>query len=700
MLDALFKPKAVALVGASTKELSIGNVIIRNLQKYGYTGQIYPVNASADEVCGLKAYPTLADIPGPVDLAHIIIPSKFVPQAIEECGQKGIKAVIINSAGFSEMGDEGASLQAEFLANAKKYGIRVFGPNCQGIINSDPELNAYCNFTFTFPKPGSISVVALSGGVGALIMQVLDDLDIGQRLYASNGNACDVSIPEIIEYYGEDEGTKAVILYTEGFDNPREFLEVTRKVTAKKPVLAMKAGRTEEGAKAASSHTGSLAGVDIATELIFEKIGVLPFHDEGEMVRAAMAFSSQPIPTGNRVGIITNTGGPAVIATDVLVDFGIEVPKLCETSIAKLRETQFPQAALENPIDVVATAGGPQFRAALDVLLDDEQIDCIYINFVTAPFTDTDAVAHEIVAVNKQRRKPLVCNFMTNMKLERFQKTMAILKAGDVPFYANPGDAARALGALVKYGRILQRDIGQPQSFSGVDADRAKAIIEQAQQAGREVLSAFEVYSIFEAYGIKVAPWKVAQNAGQAAAAANEIGYPVVVKVDCAAIDHKSDMGGVAINLKDATAVQSTVDEMQARLGHYGELGFLVQKFMPGGRELIIGASAERELGHLVMFGLGGIYVEVLKDVVFKVAPVTKVEAEEMLAGIKTTALLDGVRGEAGIDKQAVIELIQRVSQLLGDLPMIQEMDLNPIMAFADSAFAVDGRIRIRAAGE
>ncbi|MGK2905066.1 MAG: acetate--CoA ligase family protein [Desulfuromonadales bacterium] len=696
MLDALFKPKAVALVGASTKELSIGNVIIRNLQTYGYKGAIYPVNAKAVEVCGLKAYPSLADIPGEVDLAHIIIPSQMVPQAIEECGQKGVKAVIINSAGFSELGDEGARLQEEFMANARKHGIRLFGPNCQGIINSDPELNAYCNFTFTFPKPGSISVVALSGGVGALIMQALDDLDIGQRLYASNGNACDVSIPEIIAYYGEDEKTRAIILYTEGFDKPREFLEVARKVSAKKPILAMKAGRTAEGAKAASSHTGSLAGVDIATELIFEKIGVLPFHDEGEMVRAAMAFSSQPIPTGNRVGIITNTGGPAVIATDVLVDFNLEVPKLCEASIARLRESQFPQAALENPIDVVATAGGPQFRAALDVMLDDEQIDCIYINFVTAPFTDTDAVARKIVEVNRQRRKPLVCNFMTNLKLERYQKTMAILKAGEVPYYANPGDAARALGALVQYGRLLQRDIGQPHIFSGVDANQARTIVEQARQAGREILSACEVYRIFEAYGIPIAPWQVVKKAEQAVAAATAIGYPVVVKVDCAAIDHKSDMGGVAINLMDAAAVSSAVVEMQDRLGRFGELGFLVQKFLPGGRELIVGASAERELGHLVMFGLGGIYVEVLKDVIFKIAPVTRVEAEEMLAGIKTAALLDGVRGEAGIDKQAVIELIQRVSQLLGDLPMIAEMDVNPIMAFSDRVFAVDGRIRIQ----
>lgn len=699
MLDALFKPKAVALVGASTKELSIGNVIVRNLQRYGYKGAIYPVNAKADEVCGLKAYPSLADIPGEVDLAHIIIPSQFVPGAIEECGRKGVRAVIINSAGFSEMGEEGARLQQEFLANARKYGIRLFGPNCQGIINSDPDLNAYCNFTFTFPKPGSISVVALSGGVGALIMQALDDLDIGQRLYASNGNACDVSIPEIIDYYGADENTKAIILYTEGFDQPREFLEAAGKVAARKPILAMKAGRTEEGAKAASSHTGSLAGVDIATELIFEKIGILPFRDEGQMVRAAMAFSSQPIPAGNRVGIITNTGGPAVIATDVLVDFDLQVPKLSAASIARLQATQFPEAALENPIDVVATAGGPQFRAALDVMMDSDQIDCVYINFVTAPFTDTDAVAREIVEINRQRRKPLVCNFMTNLKLERFQQTMAILKAGEVPFYANPGDAARALGALVQYGRIQRRDIGQPRLFDGVAASRAREIVDQACRNNRGVLSAGEVYGIFEAYGIPVAPWRVVRDADQAVAAAKAIGYPVVVKVDSERIDHKSDLGGVAVNLADAAAVRSTVSEMQERLGHFGDLAFLVQKYLPGGRELIIGASAERNLGHLVMFGLGGIYVEVLKDVVFKIAPVTGLEAEEMLDGIKTAALLDGARGEKGIDKQAVIELIQRVSQLLGDLPMIAEMDLNPIVAFADGVWAVDGRIRVRVDG-
>jgi acetyltransferase len=695
MLDPLFKPRAIAIVGASSKELSIGNVIIRNLQTYGYTGEIYPINPTAPEVRGLTAYKSLAEVPGEVDLAHIIIPSSLVPQAIEDCGRKGIKAVIINSAGFSEMGEEGERLQKEFLANAKEYGVRVFGPNCQGIINTDPALKAYCNFTFTYPKPGAISVVALSGGVGALIMQALFDLDIGMRMYASNGNACDVSIPEIVRYWGEDEGSKAIILYTEGFANPGEFLAVAREVAAKKPVLAMKAGRTEQGAKAASSHTGSLAGVDIATELIFEKTGILSFTDEGEMVRAAMAFATQPIPAGNRVGIITNTGGPAVIATDVLVSCGLDVPKLSDGSIERLKGTQLPEAALENPIDVVATAGGLHFRGALDVLIAEEGIDSIFINFVTAPFTDTHEVARQIVEVNRLAKKPIVCNFMTDLSQERFRITRDILKEGGVPFYANPSDAAKALGALTRYGRLKRRDIGRPETFAGADSARAKTAIEQAREAGRSVLSAAEVYTIFECYGIPVAPWRVAATAAEAVVAAEAIGYPVVVKVDCAEIDHKSDMGGVAVNLKDAAAVRAAVEEMETRLGQFGRLSFFVQKFLPGGRELIIGATAERELGHLVMFGLGGIYVEVLKDVAFKIAPVTRVEAEEMLVAIKTSSLLDGVRGEKGVDREAIITLIQRVSQLLTDLPLIREMDLNPVMAFENAVYAVDGRIRI-----
>ncbi|MBP2689085.1 MAG: acyl-CoA synthetase, ADP-forming, partial [Deltaproteobacteria bacterium] len=332
---------------------------------------------------------------------------------------------------------------------------------------------------------------------------------------------------------------------------------------------------------------------------------------------------------------------------------------------------------------------------ALDVLLDEEGVDSIFMNFVTAPFTDTHAVAREIAAVSELGRKPIVCNFMTDLSQERYRTTMRILKEGLVPCYANPTAAARALGALARYGRLKRRDIGRPEACSGVDAAKARSVVEQARKAGRSVLSAADVYTIFEAYGIPVAGWNVVEDPAGAVAAADAIGYPVVVKVDAEAIDHKSDMGGVAVNLTDAAAVRSAASGMQGRLGASGKLRFLVQKFLPGGRELIVGASASRGLGHLVMFGLGGIYVEVLKDVAFKIAPVTRVEAREMLASIRTRALLEGLRGEKGVDREKVIDLILRVSQLLTDLPMIQEMDLNPILAFSDYVCAVDGRIRI-----
>jgi len=694
-LDALFKPHSIAIIGASQKELSIGNVILKNLLHYGYTGDIYPINPKITELRGLQVYPTIFEVPGDIDLAHVIIPAALVPQTIEDCGKRGIKAVIINSAGFSEMGEEGMALQNEFLSVAKKYGIRIFGPNCQGIINTDPQLRAYCDFTFTFPKPGNISIVALSGGVGAFIMQSLFDLDIGMRLYASNGNACDVSIPDVIRYYGYDDDTKAIILYTEGLSNPREFMEVARAVTKKKPILAMKSGRTEEGAKAAASHTGSLAGVDISTELIFEKTGILAFNNEEDLCQVAMAFATQPFPKGNRVGIITNTGGPAVIATDELVSAGLRLPALTEKAKTILRETLLPEASIGNPIDVVATGGGKHFRSALDVLMDEDEIDSIYINFVTAPFTDTNDVARNIVEVSRQRRKPIVCNFMTNMSLERFRETAMILKEGGVPCYSFPTTAAKALGALYRYSKTRARIIGDAKNFQDVDKKKAEVILSRAEKEGNEYLSADRVYEILASYGIPVASWWLANDIDEAVNAAQSIGYPVVLKAEAPSIIHKSDMGGVTINLKNETELTAAAEKMSANFG-IKDLKFLVQKFLPGGKELIAGVSTKPGLGHLIMFGLGGIYVEVLKDVVFKIAPVTELEAKEMLSSIKASKLLDGVRGKKGINKEMAVDIIQRVSQLVTDFPQIREMDMNPIIALHNKVFVVDARIKIK----
>lgn len=692
MLDTLFRPKKVAVIGASTKELSIGNRVIKNLLDFGFKGDIYPINPKADEVRGIKVYKSILDCPDNIDVVHMVIPAKFVPQAVEDCGNKGVKNIIINSGGFSEIGPEGEAIEKDFLARAEKFGIRILGPNCQGIINSDPDIRAYCNFTFTKPDVGYISIVALSGGVAEVIHQGFSEMGIGTRIYASNGNACDVTIPEIIRYLGDDEGTRVIVTYVEGLRDPSTFMEVAKEVAAKKPILAMKAGRTEEGAKAAASHTGGLAKEDIATDLIFKKAGVLMFADEGELIQAAAAFATQPIPKGNRVGLITNTGGPAVIATDILVGAGLEIPPLSKKTEEFLKGKLYPEASVNNPLDVLATANAEHFRACIDAMMDDDQFDSVFINFVTPFFVDTDSIAKEIVEVNKQKRKPIVCNLMTDKR--QWTETVRILQEGGVPAFSLPGVAARAITALVRYNTIRSREIGEVKIFDDVNKGKAEDILGKVKASGRKILSAAEVYEILSAYGIPVAKWQVVENAEAAEKAAEEIGFPVVVKADSETIMHKSDMGGVAINLKDGNNVRTTVEEMEKKF-KAEDLQFFIQKYLPGGLEIIVGAKAEEGLGHIIMFGMGGIYVEVLKDVIFNLTPVTSGEAQEMLSSIRLSPLLQGVRGEKGVDKSSIIAIIQRLSQLVTDLPIIEEMDLNPIIAYEDRVFVVDARITI-----
>ncbi|MCL5951215.1 MAG: acetate--CoA ligase family protein [Chloroflexi bacterium] len=693
MLDSLFRPKAVAVIGASTKELTIGNRIIRNLTEFDFKGAIYPINPKGEEVRGLKTYRSILDVPTDVDVVHMVIPAKLVPQAIEDCGKKAVKFVILNGGGFAEVGPEGAAIEQACILSAKRNGIRIMGPNCQGIINTDPEVRAYCNFTFTRPDIGFISIVALSGGVAELIHQAFSEMGVGTRLYASNGNACDVSIPEILEYYGEDEGTRVIVLYVEGLREPDKFLQAAAKVAAKKPILAMKAGRTKEGATAAASHTGGLAREDISTDLIFEKTGILSFRDVSELCNAAVAFSSQPIPHGNRVGMITNAGGPAVISTDELVAGGLKLAHLSDRTVEYLKGKMYPEVGLHNPLDVLATAGPDHFRAALDAMVGEDQVDNVYVNMVTPFFVDTDGIARQVVQVNKQGIKPLIVNLITDRRQRG--ETVRILRDGGVAFYSMPGTAARAMAALNRYNAIRSRPAGQVRTFDDVDRARAEAIILQAQGAGRKMLSAAEAYGVLQAYGISVADWRIAQDAAEAEKAAAEIGFPVVVKADAESIVHKSDMGGVAVNLKEAGAVRGAVQEMSQKL-QAEDMRFFVQKYLPGGREVIVGAKAEEGLGHLILFGMGGIYVEILKDVAFKLAPVTNIEAQEMLSSIKMAPLLKGVRGEKGVNEKALVETLQRVSQLVTEFPMIDEMDLNPIIAFEDGSFVVDARISVK----
>jgi acetyltransferase len=693
MLDSLFRPKSVAVIGASTKDLSIGNRVIKNLVDFGFTGTVYPINPSADEVRGIKAYKSILDCPDNIDVVHMVIPAKFVPQAVEDCGKKGVKHIIINSGGFSETGAEGTAIEKDFLARAKRYGIRILGPNCQGIINSDAAIRAYCNFTFTKPEPGFISIVALSGGVAEVVHQAFAQAGVGTRIYASNGNAVDVTIPEIMRYLGDDDGTRVIVTYVEGLRDPANFMRTATAVAAQKPILAMKAGRTREGAKAAASHTGGLAKEDIATDLIFKKAGILSFRDEGHLIQAAAAFATQPIPKGNRVGIITNTGGPAVIATDVLVGAGCTLPPLSEATHARLKAALYPEASVGNPVDVLATGTAQHYRACMDAMMEDDSFDCVFVNFVTPFFVDNESIAREIVAVSQQRKKPMVCNLMTDK--QQWSEVVRILREGGVPCYPLPGEAARAMAALVQYHLLRSRETAAVQPFSDVKPDKARKIMDKARSAGRNSLAAAEVYGILEAYKIPVAKWKLAATPAEAAEAAAKIGFPVVVKAEAASVVHKSDMGGVALNLASASAVKTAAAQMRKAITA-PDLRFFVQKFLPDGLELIMGAKAEEGLGHAVVFGLGGIYVEVMQDVVFNLTPISSAEAREMLAAIKGAPLLQGVRGQKGVDQDRLTEILQRLSQLLTDLPEIQEMDLNPVKAFADKVFVVDARISLK----
>jgi acyl-CoA synthetase (NDP forming) len=693
MLDSLFKPKSVAVIGASVKELNVGNRIIKNLVEFGFTGDIYPINGKVDEIRGVKAYKSILDVPTEVDVVHLPIPAVSVPQAIEECGQRGVKIVILNGGGFAEAGPEGAAIEADCIARAKQHGIRIFGPNCQGIINTDPAARAYCNFTFTKPEPGVVSVVALSGGVAELIHQTLFEMGVGTRMYASNGNACDVSIPEIIRYYGNDEVTRVIVLYVEGLRDAKTFLEVAKEVVPKKPILAMKAGRTTEGAKAAASHTGGLAKEDITTDLIFEKAGVLSFRDEAELCQAAAVFASQPVPKGNSVGVITNTGGPSVIATDVLVGGDLAILPLSEKTTLALTGRLLPEVAIRNPVDVLATANAAHFRTVLDAMIEDDEIDSIFINFVTPFFVDNDSIAREIAQKNSLYRKPIVCNLMTDKN--GCAETIRILKEGNVPCYNFPGTAARALVALTGYGRILRRETGVVKPFTDVSRQKADALIEKAQDEGRTTLTADEVYRILSAYGLPVVDWQMVDSAGDAVRAAEKIGFPVAVKIDSLSVLHKSDDGGVAVNLHSPDEVRRAVEEMSGRFCAHGDARFLVQKYLPGGMEVIVGAKSEGDLGHVIMTGMGGIHVEVFRDVAFKLAPVTTNEADEMLSTLRAAPLLKGVRGDKGVDERAIAEIIRRVSQMAMELPAIREMDLNPVVAFEDGAFVVDARMSV-----
>ncbi|UCF06272.1 MAG: acetate--CoA ligase family protein [bacterium] len=691
MLDALFRPRSVAIVGASNNPLSIGHIVMQNLLDHDFKGPIYPVNPKSPYIKSFKAYASVSEIPGEVDLVNISIKNTIVPYVLEDCGKKGVKFAIVHTAGFKEVGEEGLALEKQIVEIAHKYGMRIYGPNSQGIQNSDPEVSVYANFTFVPMSPGNISIVAQSGGVGETLKLHLYNIGKGIRMYSSFGNEADVSMNEIIDYYGQDEETKVIMVHIETLKDPAGFLEVASRVTPKKPILALKTGRTSEGAVAVASHTGSLMEQDTLTDAIFEKSGVLRFHSQEDMIDAAIGFSNQPVPKGDKVVIVTNTGGPAIIAVDEAMSAGLKLAKLSPKTKKILSELVFKEAIISNPVDVVATAGPEQYGGTVEALLDDPNIDSVLLVFVTAPFVDCEGIARKLGELGKTSKKPIVCQVMT---IEKWENVIRLIRDGGVPVYDFAETAARTLSAMTEYGKVSARKAPTYKKYKS-DKKKAKSIVKKYKGKGK-FIPQDDVFDLLSCYGIPAVKTVRITKESELKNAAKRIGFPCVLKVDAETIVHKSDAGGVALNLKSEASLLTAFKKM-AKKFQKDKPAFILQEYMKGGKEVIVGIMGNEGLAPTMMFGLGGVFVETMKDVMFRLAPLSSESAYDMIESIKGYPVLKGVRGEKSVDIDKLAEILIRLSQLGSDLAEIGEMDINPILAFekGKGAVVVDARIKI-----
>ncbi|MBM4130035.1 acetate--CoA ligase family protein, partial [bacterium] len=671
---------------------SIGHIVVRNLVRYGFRGPVFPVNPKGGCIRSMQAYRSILDVPSDtIDLVNISIKNTLVPGVLEECGQKGVKFAIVHSAGFKEVGPEGEALQARMVETAHRHGIRVFGPNSQGIQNADPEVSVYANFTFVPQAPGNISIIAQGGGMGEMLKLHLHNVGLGHRMYCSYGNECDLTMPEILAYYGQDPGTRVIMMQTESFKDPRAFLEAAAAITPHKPILAIKAGRTAEGSQAVSSHTGALVDQAAMAEAMYRKAGVVPFGDTHQMIKAAIALSTQAPPPGARVGIITNTGGPGIQAVDEAIAQGLVLAQWSEAGRARLQATQLAEASLGNPVDVVATGNQDHYYEAISTLLAEPGTDMVMVFFVTAPFTDTAAIAARIKEAAGESTKPVVVVVET---YSEYYGLIDKLRASDLPVFEFAEDGVRALAAMARYSALRDRPREAPPELT-VKRGLAEGII--ARYRGRDAyLTQEDAFAVLSAYGVPAPRMAGFGSARGLPGAAEVTGFPCVLKIDSPQVVHKSDAGGVVLGIGDAAQLQAAYLDMERKFGAGVRCLLMEQK--PRGTELLVGTKAAAGLGSLVAFGLGGIFVEVLKDVVPAVAPLSRAEAAEQVRLLRAFPVLAGVRGQPGVDLPAVEDLLVRVSRLAVDFPEIAEMDLNPVFAYpaGTAPAAVDARLRVR----
>ncbi|MDD8025893.1 MAG: acetate--CoA ligase family protein [Acidobacteriota bacterium] len=692
MLERLFGPRSIALIGVSGEPLSIGRQVLRNLTGHGYRGTVHLVNPRLAEIEGIRTYPSILDVPGEVDLADVAVRGPLVPDVLEACGRKGVKFAIIHAAGFKEAGPEGRELEDRILRIARAGGIRLCGPNSQGIQCSEPSYPVYANFTFVPMPPGRVSILAQSGGVGETLKLHLYRAGLGLRMYASYGNEADLGLAEFLDYFGNDPGTRAVMLHVETLKDPAKVLAAAARVAARKPVLALKAGRTPEGWKAAASHTGALLEGEDSAEAVFEKAGVLRFRTQEEMVAAAIGFSEQPCAKGRRVAVLTNTGGPAVIAVDECMAAGLRAADLGPETRAALGRVLPPAASLANPVDVLATAGPEPFGSAMDILLADPAVDSLLLVFVTPAFVDSPAVARRLAEAAAGSAKPVVSQVIT---LDPAGEAVRTLRGSGLPVFEFAESAARVLAALSDYPALAAR-AGAPAAPAAVRPSGIAEILGRRRK-GDAYLSAFEAAKLLDLFGIPAAPpIPIAGRDGLEAAAARA-GFPLVLKADSPAIVHKTEAGAVILGLKTSDELRVAFDRLTAAVKDDPEARLYVQSQAVGGREVICGLKANPGLPPTLVFGLGGVWVEALSDIRSRLGPLTAEEAADMIRSIRGFPVLDGSRGLPPADLAALDRILVRLSELGTAVPEIREADLNPVLVFeaGRGALVVDARIRV-----
>jgi len=698
-LEPFFNPKSIAIVGASRHQGKVGYEITSNILRAGYTGKVFPVNPKARSIEELKCYPDLESIGAVPELVIIIVPAKIVPEVMKQCGKVGAHAVIIITAGFKEVGREGRDLEQQIIQSAKQYGIRVIGPNCLGVISTSSRLNA--SFGGDMPKPGSIAYLSQSGALLAAILDMANMNGIGFSKLFSIGNKADVDELDVIRALDSDPDTKVIAGYLESINQGNEFVREAERISHNKPILLMKSGGTSAGAKAASSHTGSLAGSEAAYEAVFERAGIVRCESIKEQLDYAQAFSYQALPPGPKVAVVTNAGGPGIMAADFIEKQGLCFATASDETVEKLKSKLPPAANFYNPFDVLGDALADRYEFAIDVVLDEPDVDAVLVLLTPQAMTEAGATAEAIVKISKKNcGKPILACFMGGSKVAEAQK---VLREGKIPQYDSPESAVATIKVMSDYVKWRSRPKRVVKLFP-VNRRKVEAIIERHLRQGIKEIAESESKEMLEAYGFVTPKGSVARTSKQAVSIAQQIGYPVVLKIWSPDIIHKSDVDGVQLGLNGERAVRDAFDLMMYRIPRKvpeaNILGVLVQQMCTSGREVILGMKRDAHFGPLMMFGMGGIMVEVLKDISFYLAPLTAEEARQMLKRTRTYTMLEGVRGEERVDIDALSEGLQRLSQLVTEFPQITEMDINPYIVgpAGTTPIAVDARMTVEKA--